>query len=83
MQPAWGMLSDRLGRVRVMRPALLASLVPGLLSVLAPNLTVLVVGRDLAGALYAAVIPSAWPTGYQSRPRRAWLQAFWRRSVSS
>lgn len=59
MQPVWGMLSDRLGRVLVMRLALLAALVPGLLSALAPNLTVLVVGRALAGALFAAVIPSA------------------------
>jgi predicted MFS family arabinose efflux permease len=59
MQPVWGMLSDRLGRVRVMRLALLAVVVPGLLSALAPNLTVLVAGRALAGGLFAAVIPSA------------------------
>ena len=59
MQPVWGMLSDRLGRVRVMRLALLAAVVPGLLSALAPDLAVLVVGRALAGALFAAVIPSA------------------------
>ena len=45
MQPVWGMLSDSLGRVRVMRLALLAAVVPGLLSALAPNLAVLVVGR--------------------------------------
>jgi MFS family permease len=37
------MLSDRLGRVRVMRLALLAVLLPGLISALAPNLAVLVV----------------------------------------
>ena len=55
----WGLLSDRLGRVRVMRLALLAAVVPGLLSALAPNLAVLVVGRAFAGALFAAVIPSA------------------------
>jgi predicted MFS family arabinose efflux permease len=59
MQPVWGMLSDRLGRVRVMRLALLAALAPGLLSALAPNLGILIVGRALAGALFAAVIPSA------------------------
>jgi predicted MFS family arabinose efflux permease len=59
MQPVWGMLSDRLGRVRVMRLALLAVVVPGLLSALAPNLAVLVAGRALAGGLFAAVIPSA------------------------
>ncbi len=59
MQPVWGMLSDRLGRVRVMRLALLAVVVPGLLSALAPNLAVLVAARALAGGLFAAVIPSA------------------------
>ena len=59
MQPIWGMLSDRLGRVGVMRFALMAALVPGLLSALAPNLTVLVVARAFAGGLFAAVIPAS------------------------
>ena len=59
MQPVWGLLSDRLGRVRVMRLALIGVLIPGLLSALAPNLMVLVVGRAFAGALFAAVIPAA------------------------
>ncbi len=59
MQPVWGMLSDRLGRVRVMRLALVAALVPGLLSALAPNLAVLVVARAFAGGLFAAVIPAS------------------------
>ena len=59
MQPVWGMLSDRLGRVQVMRLTLLAVVVPGLLSALAPSLPVLVVGRALAGGLFAAVIPAA------------------------
>ena len=59
MQPVWGMLSDRLGRVQVMRLTLLAVVVPGLLSALAPNLPVLVVGRALAGGLFSAVIPAA------------------------
>jgi MFS family permease len=44
MQPVWGMLSDRLGRVRVMRLALLAVLLPGLISAVAPSLAVLVAG---------------------------------------
>ena len=59
MQPVWGMLSDRLGRVGVMQLTLLAVVVPGLLSALAPNLVVLVVGRALAGGLFSAVIPAA------------------------
>lgn len=59
MQPVWGILSDRLGRVRVIRLALVLALVPGLLSAFAPNLTVLVVARALAGGLFAAVIPAS------------------------
>src|SRR5919202_1363671 len=59
MQPVWGMISDRLGRGRVIRLTLLAVVVPGLLSALAPNLPMLVVGRALAGGLFSAVIPAA------------------------
>ena len=59
MQPVWGVLSDRLGRVRVMRLALTLALVPGLISAFAPNLAVLVVARALAGGLFAAVIPAS------------------------
>ena len=59
MQPVWGMLSDRLGRVRVMRLTLFGAAVAGVLSSLAPNLTVLIVARALAGGLFAAVIPAS------------------------
>lgn len=59
MQPVWGLLSDRLGRVRVMRIALLGVLVPGLVSAFAPSLVVLVIARALTGGLFAAVIPAA------------------------
>ena len=59
MQPVWGMLSDRLGRVRVMRLTLFGVAVAGVLSALAPNLTVLIVARALAGGLFAAVIPAS------------------------
>ena len=59
MQPIWGILSDRLGRVRVMRLTLIAALVPGLLSAFAPNLAVLVVARAFTGGLFAAVIPAS------------------------
>src|SRR3712207_8010154 len=41
MQPVWGMLSDRLGRVRVMRLTLFGAAVAGVLSAAAPNLAVL------------------------------------------
>ena len=59
MQPVWGTLSDKLGRVRVIRVALVAVLVPGLVSALAPNLATLVAGRAVAGGLFAAVIPAS------------------------
>jgi predicted MFS family arabinose efflux permease len=59
MQPVWGMLSDRLGRVRIMRLTLFGAAFAGILSSLAPNLTVLIVARALAGGLFAAVIPAS------------------------
>jgi predicted MFS family arabinose efflux permease len=59
MQPVWGMLSDRLGRVRVMRLTLFGAAVAGVLSSLAPNLTTLIIARALAGGLFAAVIPAS------------------------
>ena len=59
MQPVWGMLSDRLGRVRVMRLTLLGAAIAGVLSALAPNLGTLIAARALAGGLFAAVIPAA------------------------
>ena len=59
MQPVWGMLSDRVGRVRVMRLTLMGATVAGVISAVAPNLSVLVAARALAGGLFAAVIPAA------------------------
>jgi predicted MFS family arabinose efflux permease len=59
MQPVWGMVSDRLGRVRVMRLSLFGVAVAGVLSALAPNLTVLIAARAFAGGLFAAVIPAS------------------------
>lgn len=59
MQPVWGILSDRLGRVRLMRLTLFWAAAAGVLSALAPNLTALIAARALAGGLFAAVIPTA------------------------
>jgi MFS family permease len=59
MQPVWGMLSDRLGRVSVMRLTLFGAVFAGVISALAPNLAVLAAARALAGGLFAAVIPAA------------------------
>ncbi len=59
MQPVWGMLSDRVGRVCVMRLTLFGATLAGVISALAPNLGVLVATRALVGGLFAAVIPAA------------------------
>jgi predicted MFS family arabinose efflux permease len=59
MQPVWGMLSDRLGRVRVIRLTLLGAAVAGILSAAAPTLAVLIATRALAGGLFSAVIPAS------------------------
>jgi predicted MFS family arabinose efflux permease len=59
MQPVWGMLSDRLGRVRVIRLTLFGAAVAGVLSAAAPNLIFLIAARALAGGLFAAVIPAS------------------------
>jgi predicted MFS family arabinose efflux permease len=53
------MLSDRLGRVRVIRLTLFGAALAGLLSAAAPNLVFLVAARALAGGLFAAVIPAS------------------------
>lgn len=75
MQPVWGIVSDRIGRVRVMRVALLGATLAGLGSALAPNLAVLAVTRVVAGGCFAALIPSTlvyvgdtWPERVRQRP---------------
>ncbi len=75
MQPVWGMISDRIGRVRVMRLALLGATLAGVGSALAPNLLTLGITRVLAGGCFAALIPSTlvyvgdmWPAAVRQRP---------------
>ncbi|WP_327580848.1 MFS transporter [Nonomuraea sp. NBC_00507] len=57
-QPLWGVLSDRFGRVRVMRLALLGAALAGLVSALMPVLGALVAARVVTGACFGAVIPT-------------------------
>lgn len=57
-QPVWGVLSDRFGRIPVMRGALAAAAATGLISTFAPHIAVLVVARVLAGAFMGAVVPT-------------------------
>jgi predicted MFS family arabinose efflux permease len=57
-QPLWGVLSDRFGRVRVMRIALFGAALAGFASALMPALGTLVVARVVTGACFGAVIPT-------------------------
>jgi YNFM family putative membrane transporter len=59
MQVVWGMVSDRLGRVRTMRLALALAGLMGIVSACAPGLEVLLVARAVAGAAFAAAVPTA------------------------
>lgn len=59
MQIVYGLISDRIGRVRLMRVTLVGFAGAGLLSALAPNLTVLIIGRALTGSLICAIIPAS------------------------
>lgn len=75
MQPVWGFVSDRVGRVRVMRVALLGAAVAGAVSVIAPTILVLGIARAVAGGCFAAVVPSTlvyvgdvWPAATRQRP---------------
>lgn len=58
-QPVWGMLSDRFGRVRLMRLTLIAAAVAGAVSAAAPGLVTLIVARAFAGAFFGAIVPTS------------------------
>lgn len=62
MQVPWGLASERLGRVTVMRLALAAGTIGAVASVLSSTLQGLLVARFIAGAGMAAVVPAviAW-----------------------
>lgn len=59
MQVVWGIVSDRLGRVRTMRLALLVAGVASLATAFAPGLAALLGVRLVAGGAYAAIVPGA------------------------
>ncbi|MFF7752132.1 MFS transporter [Streptomyces sp. NPDC007971] len=83
MQPIWGLASDRLGRVRVMRISLTGAAVAALCSVIAPGATVLIVARVAAGAFFAASIAASItyvgdtvPAAVRQRPLSELMTAF-------
>ncbi|MDX3245137.1 MFS transporter [Streptomyces sp. ME18-1-4] len=57
-QPIWGLLSDRLGRLRVLRLALVGSLLGSLASVAAPGFAALLPARALTGLFVGSLFPS-------------------------
>jgi predicted MFS family arabinose efflux permease len=74
MQPVWGVVSDRIGRVAVMRLALVGAALAGIGSAVAPNLLVLQITRVVAGACFAALQPTTlvyvgdvWPSATRQR----------------
>jgi len=58
LPPAYGLLADRFGRVRVIRAALLGTAVADVLSALSPNLTALLVARFITGGIACGVMPT-------------------------
>jgi MFS family permease len=58
MQPVWGIVSDRLGRVRTLRITLLVAAFATAASAAVANLTQLGITRALAGAAFSAAIPA-------------------------
>jgi predicted MFS family arabinose efflux permease len=58
-QPAWGALSDRFGRVAVIRTAVLAGGLASLVAAVAQDFLVLAIARTFSGLFFAAVVPTA------------------------
>jgi predicted MFS family arabinose efflux permease len=58
MPPLYGVLSDRFGRVRVIRAALVGTALADVFSTLSPNLTALLVARFVTGGIACGVFPT-------------------------
>lgn len=59
MQPVWALVSDRLGRITVVRLALAVAAVAGLACALAPGPETVIAARAVSGAVLAGVIPAS------------------------
>jgi MFS family permease len=57
LQPVWGIVSDRYGRVRLLRGALLGAAAAAVASAFAPTLGALVAARLVTGGLFGASSP--------------------------
>jgi predicted MFS family arabinose efflux permease len=58
-QPLWGMLSDRFGRMRILRGAMLGAAIVGVVSALMPALWPLIIVRTVTGGFFGAVVPAS------------------------
>jgi MFS family permease len=59
MQPIWGIVSDRIGRVRTLRSTMLVAAFATAASAAVTNVTQLGITRALAGAAFSAAIPAS------------------------
>ena len=59
MQPVYGLLSDRFGRVRVMRTALVGMAVANTAAAAAPDLRALVAAKAIAAVFAASLLPTS------------------------
>lgn len=59
MQLVYGVLSDRVGRVRVLRAAVIGVALANIVAAAAPTLTVLIAAKALAAAFAAALLPTS------------------------
>ena len=57
MQPVWGIVSDRLGRVRTLRITLLLAAVATTASAGVQGIVGLIIARGIAGGLFGAAMP--------------------------
>lgn len=83
MQPIWGVASDRLGRVRVMRLSLGGAALAAVCSALAPTAVILIAARVATGAFFAASIATSItyigdtvPPATRQRPLSELMTAF-------
>jgi MFS family permease len=58
MQPVWGMVSDRLGRVRTLRLTLLLAAIATAASATVQDVMGLTIARGIAGGLFGAAMPT-------------------------
>lgn len=56
--PLYGVLADRLGRVRIIRAALVGTAIADVASAAAPNLTILLIARFVTGGIACGVMPT-------------------------